>query len=460
VAQADPSNMQDRLDDLESSNAHPDVVERLRQLLLEGSDFDCYKINAFRLAEELGLAPAEALRALLFATRIGLFDLNFDIHCPSCEGLPEYHRHLMGLQNRAHCQLCRVDWELSFDDQVEVTFTVNPEVRTIDYQDWADRDQEGKFAWWSDVLEREGRMPDALQGIAPGATEVIDLNLQAHKRYTYHMPTRLERAGLIRVEGQPTSEVSEAALRADDDGRFSAAELVLPPGPARLSVHYDTTVPCGFILAPVEAKKNWVSAAFLTTQQDFRDLFEGEFLAPDASFAIRSLTLMFTDIKDSTAMYEDLGDGRAYAVVQDHFRVINELIRRDGGGVVKTIGDAVMAAFPRAADGVRAACDIQQALACSDGPASDVVVKVGLHRGPTIAVTSNRSVDYFGRTVNIAARVQGAAGAGEVLMTRALHDDPAVAAELEARGLQIERQMAEFKGIAEAAEVFVISPRS
>ncbi len=160
------------------------MVERLRQLLLEGSDFDCYKINAFRLAQELGLAPAEALRALLFATRIGLFDLNFDIHCPSCGGLPEYHRHLMGLQNRAHCQLCRVDWELSFDDQVEVTFTVNPEVRTIDYQDWADRDQEGKFAWWSDVLIREGRMPDALQGIAPGATEVIDLNLQAHKRYT------------------------------------------------------------------------------------------------------------------------------------------------------------------------------------------------------------------------------------------------------------------------------------
>lgn len=460
MAKVDPSIAQHRLTELESSDAHPKTVERLRQMVLEGSDFECYKVNAFRLADELAVTPAETLRALLFATRVGLFDLNWDIHCPSCLGIPEYHRHLMGLENSAHCDLCRVDWELSFDEQVEVTFTVNPEVRSIDYQDWGERDFDGKREWWRDVLNREERMPDAFGGIAAGATEVYDLNLREGMSYTYHMPTRQWRSGLIRVEGEPSSDVSEATLRADDEGRFSEAELVLPPGPAKLTVHYDTTVECGFILAPIEPRKNWVSASFLTTQQDFRDLFEGQFLAPDTSFAIRSLTLMFTDIKDSTAMYEELGDGKAYAVVQDHFRVMNELIRAHHGGVVKTIGDAVMAAFPKAVDGVRAACCIQGALASSDGPAKSVVVKIGLHRGPTIAVTSNRSVDYFGRTVNIAARVQGAARAGEVLMTSTFRHDPTVAAELEARSQNVDRRVAQFKGIAEATEVFVVTSSS
>src|SRR5687768_15671829 len=100
----------ERLDELAGSTAHPAMVAHLRALLDGGRDVDCYKVNAFRIAEELGLPRPDAVRALLFATRLGLFDLHWDVHCPSCQGVPEYHRHLMALQTRAHCELCEIDW--------------------------------------------------------------------------------------------------------------------------------------------------------------------------------------------------------------------------------------------------------------------------------------------------------------------------------------------------------------
>src|SRR5205807_4819597 len=129
------------------------------------------------------------------------------------------------------------------------------------------------------------------------------------------------------------------------------------------------------------------------------------------------------------------GDAMAYALVQEHFRLMTEAIRAHEGGIVKTIGDAVMASFPVNKDAVAAAIEIQRAFArASPGPGL-IAVKLGLHRGPAIAVTSNRMLDFFGRTVNIAARVQASAHPREVLMTEAVACDPAVAKLLDAQKL-------------------------
>ena len=134
-----------KLNELESSSADAAATGYIRKLILEGSDFDCYKINAFRVAEALGIPRAESLRAFLFAVRLGLLDLNWDVHCPSCTGVPAFHKHLMDLSNKAHCAFCAIDWDLDFEDQVEVTFTVNPDIRPIGYTDFGDRDFAGKM---------------------------------------------------------------------------------------------------------------------------------------------------------------------------------------------------------------------------------------------------------------------------------------------------------------------------
>ena len=73
----------ERLAELHSSNAHPLVIGQLGRMLSEGDDFDIFKVNAFRVAEEVQVPRGEALRGFLYATKLGLFDLAYDIHCPS-----------------------------------------------------------------------------------------------------------------------------------------------------------------------------------------------------------------------------------------------------------------------------------------------------------------------------------------------------------------------------------------
>ncbi len=444
--------------ELESSQASPKVVSHLRRLVTEGHEFDCYKINAFRIGKELEVGRSEALRALLYATRIGIFDLNFDVHCPSCYGVPAYHKHLMGLQNNAHCPLCELDWALDFEEQVEVTFTVNPEIRSLEYKDWGERDFNGMMEWLDDMLVREQRELAVGICVEPGETKVVETTL-TDGEYCFYMPSHREVGGLLIVEGEECAETQQVKLSAGSDGTFDIRELTLKPGPIEFTVTYDYPTFNGFLVVSTAPRHNWVSAAYLMAQQDFRDLFHSEYLAPDTSFAIRSVTLVFTDITGSTEMYERLGDGKAYNLVQEHFKVMTEIITKHEGGIVKTIGDAVMAAFPNNQQGLRAACLIQEAFSKREDILADVTVKIGLHRGPSIAVTSNKATDYFGRTVNIAARVQGESGPGEVVVSQSVLDDPDVSAFLKKRQYPCIEKTVNLKGIAGDVKVTVLTPK-
>ncbi|HEY3360040.1 MAG TPA: DUF5939 domain-containing protein [Polyangia bacterium] len=435
-----------RFRELESSGAARTVAAHLRRLVSEGDDFDCYKINACRLAEATGASKLEAVRGLLFATRLGLVDLTWDIHCPSCLGLPAFHRHLMQLATRAHCPLCDVRWDLDLQDQVEVTFTVNPDVRPVALEDFAERRWPDDAAVYTRRLTRDDRLPEMATPIEPGHAFAVTGRLAAGD-YQCVTPGHPEGAALLHVAGDAVAEEQRLALALAADGVVTPRQLTARPGPARFAVANAFPRTWGFAVRPLETPRHWVSATYVTGLQDFRDLFSGEFLAPDVSFAIRSTTLLFTDIKGSTEMYERLGDAAAYALVQRHFGLMTDVIRRREGGVVKTIGDAVMASFGVNRDAVAAALEIQEGFARVDPPLSQIEVKIGLHRGPTIAVTSNRMLDFFGRTVNLAARVQGHSRAGEVLLSEAVASDPAVAELLRERGLTSGRIEATLKGI-------------
>jgi class 3 adenylate cyclase len=104
--------------------------------------------------------------------------------------------------------------------------------------------------------------------------------------------------------------------------------------------------------------------------------------------------------------------------------------------MVKTIGDAVMAAFPDGRSALRAALAMQRAVRGLDtaGLADPArLIKVGVHVGPCFAVTLNDRLDYFGTAVNLAARAQHEARGGEVVATEAAYAEGR--AELESAGV-------------------------
>ncbi|MFO8064781.1 MAG: adenylate/guanylate cyclase domain-containing protein [Spirochaetia bacterium] len=197
-------------------------------------------------------------------------------------------------------------------------------------------------------------------------------------------------------------------------------------------------------------KPGTVSGVEILNNTVFRELFGDDTLPVDQSLEIKSATVLFTDITGSTAMYEQLGDARAYRLVRDHFDLVFQAIARGGGVPIKTIGDAVMGVFTSEAQATQAALDMTDALDANNAQRADAVelhLKIGLHRGPVIVVTLNNRLDYFGRTVNIASRVESASKPRELCLTEDVFRAPGVKDVLRNRVSRVQRGPVSFKGI-------------
>ena len=216
------------------------------------------------------------------------------------------------------------------------------------------------------------------------------------------------------------------------------------PGPLRLSLDNQTDVrvlPSVFIAADalhhlIGKRKPFLTAKRMLTNQTFRDVFKADNLNIDQRLKITSLTFLFTDLKGSTALYERVGDLAAFDLVRAHFHALLEIISSEKGAVVKTIGDAVMATFIRPEHAIIAGLRMRAAMDAlnAERGTKDLVVKIGIHEGPCLAVMLNERQDYFGQTVNIAARVQGLSTSQAIHITGPVIDAPAVAAILDKAG--------------------------
>jgi class 3 adenylate cyclase len=133
-----------------------------------------------------------------------------------------------------------------------------------------------------------------------------------------------------------------------------------------------------------------------------------------------TVTLMFSDIQDSTVMTEQLGDKQWMEVLRAHNTLVRRHLKHHGGFEVRSLGDGFMMAFPSARRALRCAAAIQRALAAQGdhGAGVELKVRMGLHTGETIRDED----DFFGRAVVLAARIAAAARGGEVLVSSLLHE--------------------------------------
>lgn len=200
-----------------------------------------------------------------------------------------------------------------------------------------------------------------------------------------------------------------------------------------------------------DARLGTVSGQALLLLPEFRRLFPQERLLPDESLEVGRVALLFTDLAGSTALYAQRGDPRAYHLVRLHFDELFAAAAAHNGTVVKNIGDAVMAAFQTPAEALAAALEMQRRVAALNQTrqlteAERLILKVGLHSGPCLHVTLNERPDYFGTTVNLAARVQGLSHGNDVVFTDAIRSDADAAKLFASRA--VETEIVAVKGIA------------
>jgi class 3 adenylate cyclase len=135
--------------------------------------------------------------------------------------------------------------------------------------------------------------------------------------------------------------------------------------------------------------------------------------APDGT-----VTILFTDIENSTALNERLGDQRWLEVLRAHNAVVRDCIREHGGYEVKSQGDGFMIAYPSAIEGLHCAIEMQRHLADAPDLAEPLRVRIGLHTGEAI----REGDDFFGRSVTLAARLGGQADGGQILTSSVVRE--------------------------------------
>ncbi len=199
----------------------------------------------------------------------------------------------------------------------------------------------------------------------------------------------------------------------------------------------------------------FLSGKRLITTQAFRDLFRSEVIKASEGLGVQDITLLFTDLKGSTALYDRVGDLNAFSLVQQHFSRLQDIAVRHHGAIIKTIGDAVMAAFLAPHEAVQAALAMRDEMEVLNRDARDreLILKIGIHRGAAIAVTLNERLDYFGQTVNIASRVQNLADAGEICLSQAVYEAEGTKTVL---GPDLVPEHAKLKGVSDGLSVYRI----
>ena len=427
---------------LEAAPVNRKLIPQLAALLREGDDNEVLGLRPKPLVWQWNVALNEILRLFLHATKIGILNLGWHQMCPHCRASKAEYSTLAELTGSFDCDLCGVKYETNFDRYVELRFAVHPQIRAASAEIYCIG---GPFAT-PHIL--------AQTSIESGEKTRLYVGLGGQK-----LRLRVLKLNHILPVGESFS--STGPVTYTNDGWAGTITVPAPDG------GIDILNRSGRAIVLALEKEEWdneaVTAAQITTFWEFRELFSSEVLAPGQTVGIESLTLLFSDLCDSTSLYETIGDAPAYGRVRRHFAWLFDIISSSDGAVVKTIGDSVMAVFQSPEDAMRAALQIQKSVGIFNADAEKdqaISIKIGLHHGTAVAINANERLDYFGRTVNIAARLQNASGGGDIVFSQEVAGRSGVRDLLDSYELKPEIFQANLKGIQGAFELYRVRLRA
>jgi class 3 adenylate cyclase len=439
-----PARALEAAERLISAGCPTQIVDRLCDHLATARDEEVARMRPFELADRWEEDRRATLGVFLRATVAGLLTMTWDVLCPGCRIGKSEVPTLRDLRATAHCEACNIDFDASFDQLVEVRFSPAPAVRSVELSDYC--------------IGGPMRTPHIVAQVPLGPGERRELRCRVD-RGLY----RARAAGVAAGAGldiTPSSGNSRLVLALRPDG-VEPVHASAATGELTLSVTNGLEIPTALVLERTRWPDTIATAAVVSTMPEFRDLFSSEVLAPGLQLAVTSLAFVFTDLTGSTALYQRVGQARAFRIVQDQFALLGEAIAAHHGAIVKTIGDAVMATFPTGGDALAAGLAIQREIRRLDlrGEADPaVLVRVGIHQGPCVAVTANERLDYFGTTVNIASRVEHEARGGEVAATAEVCEAPDAQTVLAEAKVRPDMTLARLKGIEEPVRLYRFRP--
>ena len=388
-------------DALLGAGGNAEVVARLCDLVEHGDDRSVERLRPACSPQRGGRSPPDACRlpagdsfgAARAAVGAALSALPRRGHC----------RYVARRRPRTiHCETCRIDFSADFERSVGVTFTPTPAIRAVTRVEFC----VGGPQLTPHVV--------AQQLVAAGERRNVGVQLE---RGRYRVRT-LSGEGSVTLVSDP--EGGETAAIHYDGRRWSASEVRVRTM-ATLELANAMAEEELFVVERTDWADDAATAAEVTTLQVYRDLFAAEALRADEPISAGTLTVVFTDLRESTRFYREVGDAPAFGSVLDHVGILRRAVVAQDGAVVKQMGDAIMAVFMRPVSALRAMTQAQREVA-----GRPLALKVGIHAGTCIAVNQNGVLDSFGSTVNLAARLVAVSTGSDLVVSDAILEDPEV----------------------------------
>lgn len=396
------------------------VPEHLRDKLktyIKTAEMDALaRIRPLALARAWHDSPDDVLKLFLHATRAGIFTLTWNTICPHCRGERDSVVSLGSLPENSHCAVCDIDFAVGDIHSVEINYRLNSQIADLPRVMYCSAEPSKK----QHIL--------AQQVIEPGDKTMLISPVQESTRVRYQTA----------VQYRP----------ATPGGKIEWHETSLQ-GHSALQVHNSSQVGVQLVYERLPWGDDILTPGAIFRLQEFRDLFSEEHLGSQLKLDVGEQTIMFTDLVGSTRFYEEAGDAQAFSTLREYFRIIYDEARRAGGAVVKTIGDGAMLVFADPQGAMRAAVKLLRHFA-----ASSHRLRITLNVGPCLAVNFNTGIDYFGKTVNLAAKLQTDCAGQQILCTSAIARFPGVSELVAESGLFMSPETFEHAAFAQKIAVF------
>lgn len=479
-------------------NWSPRVISKLENSIRNADDEDLFRINPLQWAQEKNVDANETVDLFLHGTKAGLFNMEWHVICPCCGKITQSLRDLHSVRSQINCSVCFRNDQATLDDYVQIAFTISPLIRSIRFHHPDSLSLEDycfKYLFERGVRLGEGGKLTLEQFIrlitkhfstfSPGEKITVQVDVDPGILITNDLFSQHGFAFL--VDQTPSPELQTISIKLTEAG-FEVPLPEIQPGELRIAHKLMTGVfymlhPGKLVLEFEQASASkaalivWgastdlvgeipdasfvpsLTAKLLFACQTFHDLFRAEVFQESEGFGVKDVTILFTDLKSSTQLYQQIGDLNAFALVREHYGVLTKAILNQHGVVVKTIGDAIMATFNQPVEALEAGLDMLKELRQLNQASQygDLILKIGIHRGAAISVTLNERIDYFGQTVNIASRVQGSAGGEEIFITEGIYTSPRVQALLQEQGCLTEPVQVQLRGIEEQVKVYKVT---
>jgi adenylate cyclase len=433
-------------EELNKTEANLAFIPLYRDHLMLQDDDEVMDMRPYHWADLWKKDREEILKFFLYCTKVGIFNLKWHLICPNCRVSKSTSDTLADISDQYHCDFCEVQYETSLDKYMELCFSVHPTIRKAYKAVFCIGGPAITPHIYLQAFIRTGN-PVELR-VPEGVNQFRIRVLQANHSVSI-------------VKGNQLNPITKAVNLEYSSSGWSEEKCDFSEDQHSIVIHNQTENDIIVVFEKVDWDDVVVTAAKVSSMYEFRRMFSSEVLAPGHEVSIENLTILFSDLQGSTSFYENVGDAHAYGQVRKHFDFLENWILKTRGTIVKTIGDAVMAVFEKPEDGVKAALDIQTHITQFNSLMNDqenlpLVLKIGVHKGATIAVTANSRIDYFGRNVNIAARVQGLSKGNDVVISRSCMERPQVVQLLSEHKLIPHKFDAELRGIEDKQAVYQI----